>query len=259
MTSSTTQTSQRPAQTPAPLRSLKDFEGYKISATDGGLGQIHDFLFDDEFWIVRYVVVDTGHWLPGRKVLLPPGVLLDADWRKRSFNVALSRDQIKNSPDIDADKPVSRQREIELHEHFGWPYYWMPTGAWPGVITPPPPQQHPQKQEGDPHLRSVREVIGYDIHASDGDIGRVADFIAELDAWMVRYLVVTTHKWWPGKKVLISPQWLIGPISWSAHKVNIIMTRDSVKNSPEYDSAAPVNREYEAQLYDFYGRPRYWV
>ena len=243
------------------MRSLKDLTGYKIHETDGHIGKVHDFFFDDEFWILRYVVVDTGHWLPGRKVLLTPGVLLDADWRERAFNVAMTREQIRSSPDVDTDRPVSRQHEISLHQHYGWPFYWAPSGDLLGPVVPPPSLSEPPSTEskGDPHLRSVRDLLGYDVQASDGGIGRVDDFIADTDNWTIRYLVVAIHKWLPGRKVLVSPQWLVGPISWATRSVKIIMTRESIKNGPEYDAAAPVNREYEGRLHNFYGRPRYWT
>ncbi|HEX5220551.1 MAG TPA: PRC-barrel domain-containing protein [Verrucomicrobiae bacterium] len=241
------------------LRSLKHFKGYKIHATDGAIGKVHDFFFDDEFWILRYVVVDTGRWLPGRKVLLTPGLLRDPDSGQRSFDVALNREQVRSSPDVDADQPVSRQHEVRLHEHYGWPFYWAPSGDLVGPITPiPMPEPSAPARPGDPHLRSVREIIGYDVEASDGAIGRVDDFIADTESWTIRYLVVGLRKWLPGRKVLISPQWLVGPISWDTRTVKIIMSRESIRNSPEYDADAPVNREYEGQLYDFYGRPHYW-
>jgi uncharacterized protein YrrD len=243
------------------LRSLKALKGYKIRATDGEIGKVHDFFFDDEFWIVRYVVVDTGHWLPGRKVLLTPGVLCDSDWQQHSFSVALTQEQVRTSPEVDTYMPVSRQREIQLHQHYGWPYYWTPTGAFAGALPLPAelPEPAPKAPAGDPHLRSVREMIGYHVEASDGGIGGVDDFIAADANWVIRYLVVATRKWLPGKKVLIAPQWLVGPISWSTQTVKIIMTGENIKHSPEYDPAAPVNREYEGRLYDFYGRPHYWT
>ena len=241
------------------LRSLKDLTGYKIHATDGNIGKVHDFFFDDEFWMLRYVVVDTGHWLPGRKVLLTPGVLLNPDSRERTFSVALTRDQVRSSPDVDTDRPVSRQHEIYLHQHYGWPFYWAPSGDLVGPIMTTLPVEPPSDEPpGDPHLRSVRDLIGYDVQASDGEIGCVDDFIADSESWTIRYMVVAIHKWLPGRKVLISPQWLVGPISWAGRTVKIIMSREHIKNSPEYDAKAPVNREYEGRLYDFYGRPRYW-
>jgi uncharacterized protein YrrD len=244
------------------LRSLKDLEGYKIAEKDGHIGKVHDFFFDDEFWVVRYLVVDTGSWLPGRKVLLSPGVLLTPDWNAREFTVALTRDQVKNSPDIDTDKPVSRQREMELRTYYGWPFYWTGGGAWPEPIPLMPPLEPPPpktREEGDPHLRSVREMIGYNIEADDGEIGFVDDFIAEEETWVIRYLVVSTHKWLPGRKVLVAPHWIAGRISWAKQTVKLNMSRASVKNSPEFDPSAPVNREYETRLYDYYGRPKYWT
>jgi hypothetical protein len=108
-------------------------------------------------------------------------------------------------------------------------------------------------------LRSLKDLEGYKNEATDGAIGRVDDLIGDDATWVVRYLVVATHKWWPGRKVLIAPPWLVGPISWSERKVKIILTRESIRNSPEYDPAAPVNRDYETKLYDYYGRPSYWV
>jgi len=239
------------------LRSLKDLTRYKIHATDGNIGTVYDFLFDDEFWILRYVVVDTGHWLPGRKVLLTPGVLLEPDWRQRTFSVALTRDQVRASPDVDTDRPVSRRHEIHLHQHYGWPFYWSPSGDLVGPLMTTPPIESAEPP-GDPHLRSVRDIISYDVQASDGEIGCVDDFIADRESWAIRYLVVAIHKWLPGRKVLISPQWLVGPISWAGRTVKLIMSRENIRNSPAYDSKSPVNREYEGRLFDFYGRPRYW-
>jgi uncharacterized protein YrrD len=118
--------------------------------------------------------------------------------------------------------------------------------------------QEPEAEvEGDPHLRSTREVIGYYIEASDGDIGHVEDFIIDVEAWMIRYMVVNTRNWLPGKNVLVAPEWITA-MSWGESKVMVDLTRDSIKSSPEFDPSAPVNRVYEEQLYDFYGRPKYW-
>ncbi|MBK9166200.1 MAG: PRC-barrel domain-containing protein [Bryobacterales bacterium] len=110
---------------------------------------------------------------------------------------------------------------------------------------------------GDPHLRSVREVSGYRIRAADGEIGRVADFIVDTDGWAIRYLVVDTRNWLPGRKVLVAPRW-VQSIDWGDRLVHVRLHREDIKNSPEFDPNEPVNREYEARLYDYYGRPRYW-
>ncbi len=247
------------------LRSLKAVQGYKVLATDGDIGQVHDFYFHDDTWIIRYLIVDTGHWLPGRKVLVPPGVLGKPNWAGLSFPVNLTREQVQKSPDIDTAKPVSRQQEVDLHDHYDWPAYWIDPGIgpWPAVTPmipipePASPSDTGATQKGNPHLRSVRELRGYHIHASDGEMGHVEDFIADDASWVIRYLAVDIRNWLPGKQVLISPQWPADIDHWQ-RRVHVSLTRESIRNCPEFHPAAPVNREYEERLYDYYGRPGYW-
>lgn len=186
------------------------------------------------------------------------------DWGTRTLPVALTKSRVENSPDIDLDKPVSRQREVELHDHYGWAYYWADlTTPAAAVTTPPPPPAMAQEQveteraKGDPHLRSLDEVTGYDIQARDGEIGHVEDFIADDETWIIRYRVVETRDWLPGKKVLVAPAW-VRMVNWAEADVHVDLLRETIKNSPKYDPSAPVNRAYEERLYDYYGRPRYW-
>lgn len=244
------------------LRSIESFKSYVIGAKDDELGKVNDFLFDDISWTIRYVVADTGTWLPGRKVLIAVSALSQPDWQGRTLPVDLTREQVKNSPDIDTDKPVSRQHEIELHQYYNWAPYWA--GGYEAVAMPAPPPGKPEaestKQEvkGDPDLRSAREVTGYHIHATDGEIGHIEDFIISDENWIIRYMVVDTRDWLPGRRVLISPQW-VTEISWEKSQVYVDITRRAVKESPDYDPTEPVNREYETRLYDYYGRPKYWI
>ena len=247
------------------LRSLKALQGYTVVAKDGDIGKVYDFYFHDDTWVIRYLVADTGHWLPGRKVLLTTSALGRPNWAGFTFPVTLTREQVQKSPEIDTDKPVSRQQEAELHNHFGWPVYWMDPGdeAWPAPppMTPVSPATKPSEplseQHADPHLRSVREVTAYHIQASDGEMGHVEDFIVEDTLWIIRYMVVQAGKWFPAKKVLIAPEWL-QKIRHSERKVDVSVTRESILNCPEFNPRAAVNREYEARLYDYYGQPAYW-
>jgi len=247
------------------LRSLKILLRDTVVAADGDIGKVHDFYFHDDTWIVRYLVVDTGHWLPGRKVLITPSALGKPDYDALTFPVALTRGQVEKSPNIDTDQPVSRQQETALHNHYGWPMYWIDpgTGAWPAVapmapiFAPPKPSETATEGKADPHLRSIREVTGYHIHASDGEMGHVEDFIVDDAFWVIRYMVVHASNWLPAKKVLISPQWL-GEIRHRERKVNVTLTQESIRHCPEFDPRAFVNREYEERLYDYYGRPGYW-
>jgi len=244
------------------LRSVKSMIGYKIGATDDTIGKVDNFLFHDSSWIIRYLVVETGKWLSGRKVLISPVSVEQPVTEIKMLPVNLTREQVKNSPDIDTDKPISRQAEIELYKHYDWTPYWN-AGGFAAPVMEPSSEQKEQaavaaKEKVDSLLRSTNEVVGYRIHAIDGDIGHVEDFVLEDESWIIRYLVVDTRNWLPGRSVLISPQW-IEKISWSDSKVWIDLLKDQIKNSPRYDPAAPINQEYETRLYDFYGRPKYWA
>jgi hypothetical protein len=200
-------------------------------------------------------------------VLIAPVSLQTTDWSLGLVTTNLSTEQIENSPSIDEDQPVSRQHEIELRRYYGWPAYWAAT-PYPGTFpsapppgapsTPPEEVEEKQEQQHDPHLRSVREVKDYYVEAPDGEVGHVEDFIAEEASWIIRYLAVDTRNWWPGKKVLVNPEW-IQQVDWSKRAVYTEVQRDTIKEAPEYDPSKPVNREYEVMLYDFYGRPKYWT
>jgi len=247
------------------LRRVKDLRGFAIRATDSEMGQVEQFYFDDETWAIRYLVTNTGGWLVGRQVLISPIAVTETDWEGKQLEVALTKQQVENSPDIDAHKPVSRQREAEYHSYYEYPYYWGGPLLWGPAdrsrdvvrSRAGKPLRAAMAADGDSHLRSTNEVTGYHIEATDGEIGHVEDFIVEDETWAIRYMLVDTRNWWPGKKVLVSPQW-IKRVSWTDSKVYIDLSQEAVRNSPEYDESALVSRQYESSLYDHYGRPRYW-
>jgi hypothetical protein len=247
------------------LKSVKEITGYVLNAQDGEIGRCKDFLFDDEIWTIRYMVADTGKWLPGKKVLISPISLGETDWGLKLIQVYLDKQRIEDAPLLDEHAPVSRQYEIKYHEYFGWPSYWVGVEAW-GIHGYPGPLAAEKKKEfvedikksNDPQLRSVKEVTGYHIQAKDDDMGHVKDFIVNDKSWTISYVVVDTRNWYPGgRKVLISPAW-IESIDWPRRRMMVDLSAKQIKESPEYDPHAPVNREYETRLYDFYGRPKYW-
>ena len=259
------------------LRSLKEMIGYNIQETDDVLGQCKDFIFDDGLWVIRYMVADTGSWLKHHKVLISPASLGEPDWRTERLPVSLSRQQIEACPPLEAHSPISREYEVSFHEYFEIPFYWIGANFMEGqpdasgVIKPiddmdlkqdepiaektPPRSEKADELEG--ALRSAVEVMDYDVSATDGDIGRVEDIIIEDDSWVIRYLAIDTGALLPGKKVLINTEW-IDTVSWTDTRVKIDLTQDAVRECPDYDPDAPVNREYEVHLYDYHGRPRYW-
>ena len=240
--------------------------GYSLHATDGHIGTVNDILFEDAHWSVRWLVVDTGTWLPGRKVLIPVSELSAPDRALRSFPVKLTKDQIKNSPDSDTHKPVSRQHEVNIYEFYGLDPYWG-GGLYPlsnamavPFIMPPPPTLSPKTEalpapvalESDQHLRSVEAVIGYHIHATDGEIGHAADFLIDDETWEIRYVKADTRNWWPGQRVLISPD-LVTSISWLERLVHVNVDKAKVKESPPYHDEMTVDGAYDERLRDYYG------
>jgi len=247
------------------LRSVDELYNYVLQAEDGQIGRCKDFLFDDRFWTIRYMVADTGKWLPGRKVLVSPISLGEPNWDSRVFPVRLTKKQIEEAPQLDEDAPVSRQHEARWMQYYGWPHYWTGPGVWGTEAYPNAlfiQKQLAETTEEEPedvdrHLRGAKEVKGYHIAAADGEIGHVEDFIVDDDTWTIRYVVVDTRNWLPGEKVLLSPEW-VESVNWMDRKVGVLVTTQEVKDSPKYDPSAPVNREYEVRLYDFYGRPKYW-
>jgi hypothetical protein len=237
-------------------------EGFAIAACDGPIGVISDFLFDDATWLVRWLVVDTGSWLSSRKVLLPPSVLGHPDADTKKFSVVLTKQEIRDSPSIDTDRPVSRQMETGIYDHFGWTPYWstgfyiagngsMPQFAAKSASPGCWDRDDGQASGDDPHLRSTRAVTGYRIQARDGEIGHVEDFLVADADWSIHYLIIDTKNWWPGKKVLISPALVTG-ITWSDREVFLGVYCQRVKDSPRYDETTHVDREFESSFRDHY-------
>jgi uncharacterized protein YrrD len=260
---------------------MKDLENYTIGATDGDIGQVKDFYFDDHTWVIRYLIVDTGSWLSSRKVLISPISIHQPDWTAQRLPVAITREQVRNSPDIDTDRPVSRQHEMKYLGYYGYPYYWNGDGIWGGGMFPysmfpgyagRPGARAEQEQaieesanaeqarqrDDDPHLRSCKAIIDYHIHATDGEVGHVEDVLVDEQTWAIRYFVVNTSNWWVGHKVLIAPQWISG-IDWSDRSVVVDLSRESVKAAPPYESSAELNPDRESLLFKHYGRTDSWA
>jgi sporulation protein YlmC with PRC-barrel domain len=253
------------------LRNVKELRGYAILATDGVIGEVDDVYFDDEDWAIRYLVVDTGTWLSGRKVLISPLAIGLPDWMGQQLPVSLTKAQVAGSPDIDTRKPVSRQHETAYFGYYGYPSYWEGTGLWgmgayPGGLTNQlmfeeelrTRRASAPRTPDDCHLRSCRAVIGYHVHATDGDIGHVEDLLVDDHTWAIRYLILNTSNWWSGHQVLVTPKW-IEAVSWSDAKVSVDLTRQAVRHAPPYDSAVQLDRQQEQAIHEHYGRPGYWT
>jgi uncharacterized protein YrrD len=245
------------------LYKAKSLKGYLLNSRDGKIGKIKEFYFDDRFWTIRYLVADTGNWLSGRQVLITPYALGVVNSEAEDIGVDLTKKQIEDSPSLDSDKPVSRQFEQAYYGHYGYPIYWAGLCAWgyyPYPARAPEQWRKPSKEEKawDPDLRSTNDVSGHHIQGTDGEIGHVEDFFIDAQTWTIRYLIVDTHNWWPGKKILVSPQW-IDRISWGERKVFVNLLRETIKQSPEFKEESLLSRAYETGLYRHYNRPGYWA
>lgn len=246
------------------LRSSKEILKYEVKARDGVVGRVSDFLFDDRSWSVRYLVVETGKWLPGRRILVSVSQCWEPDGADKTIGVNLDKERIESGPALDEDAPVSRQYEIEFARHFQLVPYWATAGLT-GQRVPMTPAAAAAEMEGhaadddggDPHLRSMREVAGYSIAALNGKIGHVEEVVFDDLGWLVRYLVVDTRNWLPGRKVLIAPRW-VTEINYSDSAVAVDLNQETIQSAPEFEKEKVLNREYEERLYRHYGRSGYW-
>jgi hypothetical protein len=248
------------------LRRLRDLENWTVAgADDTDVGTVEDSYFDDQRWTVRYLVVNAGGWLVGNSVLVSPMAVRLVEWEKSKIHVTLSRERVQNAPKLQPDVPVSRGYEADYSRYYGYPYYWVGTGLWginpePPVMGAPGAEPLPAGVEGEPestHLRSAKEASGYHIHALDGEIGHVEDFLFDGATWTVRYLVIDTSNWIGGRTVLLSPDW-VRRVDWNDREIHVDMSRDAVKASPEYNPTMEMSREYEERLHGHYRRPAYW-
>lgn len=232
------------------LCSISDLRNLRLTALDGNIGVVDDFYFEEATWTIRYIVVDTGGWLRGRLVLLSPASVTVIDRVNGHMEVNLTRAQVENSPGIDAHQTVSRQHEMELAKYYDWPSYWSEPvyRDWKPFTTLVRTQEPPTPStEAGPTLRSLQEVTGYHIHATDDKIGHLDDFIVRDEDWGIRYLVVDTRNWLPGKRVLVAPEWVTG-IHFTGQYIDVNLTRDAISKAPRYDPGSFMTTHQEKQL-----------
>ncbi len=250
------------------LYTLETLHGAPVHASDSSAGSARDFLFDDHQWTIRYIVINTGSWLFGRRVLIAPPAIEKINWEQPSITVTPTKSQIEQSPPLADNQPVSRQWETEYAQFYGYPLYWSGGNLWgtnpypqyTGALSNPAPplvqamEQATERQQiahGDPHLRSSHTVKGYHLRARDGSIGHVSDFLVDADTWRIHYLVIDTRNWWPGKHVLLEPAWITA-FHWETAELDVDLTRASIKSSPAYDPHQPITAAYAQQLQQHY-------
>lgn len=246
------------------LQYLHELKQFKLEARDGTIGRIKDFLFDEKQWTVRYMVADTGTWLPGRTILISPVSLGTPDWDHKRFEVKLSKEQVENQPALDADAPVSRQHERAWFKTYRYPYYWA--GAyypWGFAVEPyalfsaASDYAEEDEEEGDPHLRSVETIRSYKVAAKNDTFGHVEDLVMDDATWSIRYIQIETRKWLPGELVLLSPEWF-SRFDWEHGTLDCELTRDTIEKIPKLKRGMPVNRAFETALFEHFDTPAWW-
>lgn len=253
------------------LIKAKTLKGYKLNSLDGEIGKVEEFYFDDHHWTIRYLIAQTRGWLTGWQVLISPYELTTINKEDGNISINLTKKKIEDSPLLETDKPVSQQYEESVYSYYGRPIYWGGASIWGsspyiesgmnmgiGGYDATNVKSIPNNHSWNPNLHSTDAVRGYTIRGTDGDIGHIDDFVIEDKNWAIRYLIVDTKNWWPGKKVLISPKW-IDRIDWVESVVYVNVIRDNIMKSPEYTEEFLLTRDYETSLHKHYNQQGYWV
>lgn len=257
------------------LRKLDSLLGFEVQGKDEELGKVSDFYFDQDKFILRYLVIDTGNWLKHELTLVSTDAFGEIDFKNEKIIVDLSAEELENGPSIDKNKPISKIMEEKVVRHFEWPLYWassnisgspsIPAGTLKREklfaydnLTEEEKQLEEEKVES--NLRSFREIKGYHIHAVDKEFGHLDDLFVDEEDWVIRYLLIDTRNILPGKHVLIAPEW-ISHISWNKEDIFVNKTKKEIKEAPEYREERSdylVDRDYEKKLHDHYGEDIYW-
>jgi sporulation protein YlmC with PRC-barrel domain len=240
-------------------------KGYSVHAVGKRVGEVKDLLFDDLSWIIRYLVVDTSEWIPKAEVLLLMLSIAHIDWENQRIPVNLTLDDVKKSPDVESNLPVSRLKEQEIYAYFGRSPYWgagfsLGAQAIADIVSAQQGQfqERPQQDKVDSHLRSIKEVSGYHLISDGETLGTVSDFFVESSNWIIRYLIIDILNGPIDKQILFSPQW-VSEISWNNQALNTKLQADRLISAPAYNPSANVTRQYEEKLYEHFQQQAYWL
>lgn len=250
------------------LKRLNEINGFSFHTPEGSIGSCKDTLFDDNRWTVRYLDVDTGNWLPGRRVLLSPISLGEPSWETGEIPTQLSKKQIQDSPSLESHLPVSKTWEDSFFNFHGWPYYGVGMHMW-GLTHYPDEddlkkvheiQTQPQTlSKRKSNLRSSKELIGYEVSTQDGHLGSVEDYLFDTRSWTIRYLVVKTTQAFEADEIIIAPSW-VSNIDWTGRQCVLELTQADIKLSPQVAGQLNdhLDREFELKLHRHYEKPVYW-
>jgi hypothetical protein len=206
------------------LQDLESLVGASVVATDGEIGHISDFLFDDRSWDIRYLVVDVRSWLSRREVVIAISAIEPPDWDKKIFRVRMTKEEASQSPDVDIEQPVARQQEVAMERYFGRFSYWVSNQMVPSSALPSGTDYIAGGEE-ESHLRNTWHLAGYRVWATDDPMGRLHGFILCSSSWHISYLIVRAGDWLFSHTVLVPTRW-VESISWAERRVNLSQTRE---------------------------------
>ena len=240
------------------LRTLSSLYRYTLHTREGELGNIADAYFEDETWVIRYLVVDLNRWLPGRKVLVPPAIAERPKDETGQLPVEMTRESVRTAPDFKTEQPVSRQLEDRLHSFFGWQPYWAgePEGGQTSPRVPSGDEMTGDREAdstpkeaptGNPNLRSARDLIGYKIEAATQPVGTLTDLLVDDESWMVRYLVIDVGQPDTTRQVVIAAD-TVEKVDWHQFAIFLDLERDSVERAPSFEAAPVLPEALERQL-----------
>lgn len=242
------------------LRRLKDLLDRPVSAEDGEIGVTKGFFFDDRQWVVRYVIVETPSKPHLRETIISTAALKNLDWESGKISTDLWLAQVWNGPGVDLESPPDIAQEERIARYYGWPVYWnaLGTEVHRPTVMPSGGRAMVVERESTLHaLRSTRGMVYFGVRTIDGEIGEITDFLADEASWKIRYFEVDSCDFMNGRRVLLSPDWA-DAVEWHNHTVEMPLSKSTVKESPAYDPASPVTRDYENKLFDHYKMPKYW-
>ncbi|PSL50806.1 PRC-barrel domain protein [Salsuginibacillus halophilus] len=251
------------------LFEAKKLRNFGVITSDGELGKIDDVYMDEDQWVIRYLVVNRKPLLPGGKVLVSPIAVERMDINGQTIHLNVTKEELEEAPGKEEAEPITRKKELELHHHFGYGYYWPAQGMWGSFPYPhqlrveAPHHQRPQElpNEEEIKVRSLKEMTGdwsgYDVEGSDGDIGTIDDVIVEDDTWNIRYISVDTGRLFSTGHAVLSSSWILHTED-EEKKVRVKMARHEVQAAPEYVPGQPLDREFEERLFDHYDQEKYW-
>ena len=250
------------------LRPFASLRGCSLTASDGEIGTVYEFYFDDKRWTVRYLVVDIGSWLDAGLVLVSPEALAETDSDAGTIHVNLSKEEVRCAAAAESDSPVSLQEKetVQRREELALPTVTA-ARTQQGAFAPASrftkdardSAAHSSSRNlrcGDPHLRSSGALTKrYAIRSQNGIIGTVDDFIVDDREWRVNYFVIHVGGWLFGKRILLEPEW-VKQISADEQEICVDLPRCAMKDAPRFNPFAPITQFDQQRLHYFYRRER---